>query len=149
MEACVFSFEKLEIWQDARKLAAEVYRIVESFPSKERFALAQQLQRAVVSIAANIAEGSSRASQKDFSRFVEIAFGSLCEVIAELSIAKDLGYIGEADYSLVYAEAESLGRRLSRFRASLERSWIKTRPLVDLDHQTIHHQTIKQERNTE
>ncbi len=143
----MFSFEKLEIWQDARKLATEVYVMVETFPTKERFALAQQLQRAVVSIAANIAEGSSRASQRDFSRFVEIAFGSLCEVIAELSIAMDLGYIMKDDYSRIYADAESLGRRLSRFRASLERSWIKTRPSVDLDHQTIHHQTIKQGRS--
>ncbi len=124
----MFSFEKLEIWQDARKLATEIYRIAESFPTKERIALAQQRRRAAVSVPANIAEGSSRASQKDFSRFIEVAFGSLCEVIAELSIAVNLGYLEAVDYNRIYADAESLGRRLSRFRASLEQSWIKMRP---------------------
>ena len=145
----MFAFEKLEIWRSARTLATEIYRVVEPFPAKERFALSQQLHRAAVSIAANIAEGSSRSSQKEYSRYIEMAFGSLCEVIAELSIASDRGYLSQTEFAQVYGQAESLGRMLSRFRASLERSWIRTPQSGDTDHQTIHHQTIKPERSPE
>ncbi|MCE5323360.1 four helix bundle protein [bacterium] len=102
-----------------------VYKTIESFPRNEQFALAQQLRRAAVSIAANIAEGSSRSSQKEFSRYVEMAYGSLCEVIAELFVAKDRGYIQDEVFKDLYLKSESLGRMLSKFRGSLETSWIK------------------------
>jgi four helix bundle protein len=121
----MFSFEKLEVWQKARAFSGEVYRIVEEFPKNEQFALSQQLRRAAVSIVANIAEGSSRSSQKEFSRYVEIAFGSLCEVIAELHIARDRGYLDPEVFTQVYDRAEGLGQMLSKFRRSLETSWVK------------------------
>ena len=123
----MFQFEKLEIWQYARSFARDVYKTVQSFPKTEQFALSQQLRRAAVSIAANIAEGSTRSSQKEFSRYIEIAYGSLCEVIAELFIARDCCYIGDEEFDPLYARSESLGKMMSRFRETLEKSWIKTR----------------------
>ena len=121
----MFSFEKLEVWQKARALAGKVYDVVEEFPKREQFALSQQLRRAAVSVVANVAEGSSRSSHKEFSRYVEMAFGSLCEVIAELFIAQDRGYLKTERFTELYGRAESLGQMLSKFRRALETSWIK------------------------
>ncbi len=140
----MFQFKKLDTWQYARRFAGEVYGVVDSFPRNEQFALAQQLRRAVVSISANIAEGSSRSSQKEFSRYVEMAYGSLCEVVAELYVALDRGYVAGESFVPLYASAESLGKMMSRFRESLEKSWIKT--TRSGDHQTIQpsdHQTVR------
>ncbi len=123
----MFAFEKLDVWQYAKSFISDIYKAAESFPKYEQFALAQQLRRATVSIAANIAEGSSRSSKKEFSRYIEMAYGSLCEVIAELFVAKDCGYLAKEDFDKLYDKSESLGRMLSKFRGSLETTWIKTR----------------------
>lgn len=90
-----FSFEKLIVWQKARKLVVAVYQALEDFPGKEKYGLSSQISRAAVSITANIAEGSVRFSQKEKARFYEIAFGSAIEVLSHLIISKELGYIKE------------------------------------------------------
>lgn len=121
----MFSFEKLEVWQKGRMFAGSIYDAVDKFPKQEQFALSQQLIRAAVSVIANIAEGSGRSSRKEFSRYVEMAYGSLCEVVSELSIALDRGYLEKQRFKDLYLQAESLGQMLSRFRRSLETSWLK------------------------
>ena len=93
-----FSFEKLHAYQVARLLVKSVYHITEDFPSFEKFGLSSQLQRAVVSIASNIAEGSGRKSIKEKIHFLEIAYGSLLEVYCQLQLAMDLCYICEAKF---------------------------------------------------
>lgn len=90
-----YSFEKLEVWADARVFVKEVYGITSTFPEKEKFGLCSQLQRAAVSIVSNIAEGISRNSEKEKIRFLEISYGSLMEVYCQLYIAVDLSYIPE------------------------------------------------------
>lgn len=122
----MFRFEKLDIWKKSVDFASDIYRTTESFPSKEQFGLTSQMRRSAVSIAANIAEGSTRGSSKEFSRYIEIAFGSLCEVIAEIHIASDRSYISKDELNNIYNQSEELGKMLSKFRASLETSWIKT-----------------------
>ena len=82
-------------------MAVLTYKVTNSFPKNETYALANQLNRAVVSIASNIAEGSSRNSQKDFSHFLEIALGSAFEVETQLWLAHKLGYIGEEVNGLI------------------------------------------------
>ncbi|MEX1032831.1 MAG: four helix bundle protein [Cellvibrionaceae bacterium] len=84
--------EKLEAWRDSMDLVVAIYRIADTFPSHERFALASQLKRACVSVPANIAEGAARGSHKEFLRFLGIARGSLAEVETHLQIAERLGY---------------------------------------------------------
>lgn len=121
----MFGFERLEVWRKARALTNAVYVAVDLFPRKEQFALSQQMTRAVVSIGANVAEGSGRASSKDFSRYVEIAYGSLCELIAELYVALDRHYLDQQCFDQLYADAERLGMMLSKLRGSLERTWLK------------------------
>jgi len=84
-----FRFEKLTVWQSARRLCVDVYSATQTFPKDELFGLTGQLRRAAVSIAANIAEGSGRNSDPDFAHFLEMAYGSAMELAALLHVAAD------------------------------------------------------------
>lgn len=117
----MFNFEKLEVWQVAVEYAEAVYRATRGFPPDERFGLTSQLRRASVSISSNVAEGCGRGSNKDFVRFVQIAYGSLMETISQLSIAKKQGFLREPDHSELYRLGERVARMLSRLRASLSK----------------------------
>jgi four helix bundle protein len=115
----MFNFEKLDVWQEAIGFADFVYSITRTFPDDERFGLTNQMRRAAVSISSNVAEGSSRLSRADFAHFVEIATGSLFEVVSQSTVAKRQGFLSEADYTHVYAAAEKQSRMLSGLRKSL------------------------------
>jgi len=115
----MFNFEKLEVWQKAIDFADKVYKITKAFPKEELFGLSNQLRRAAISISSNIAEGSSRSSATDYARFVEIATGSLFEVVSQSIVAKRQGYLCEDDYASLYLDAERIGRMLSGLRNSL------------------------------
>ena len=84
----MFNFEKLDVWNEAIEFADLVYLITRAFPQDERFGLTNQMRRAAVSISSNVAEGSSRSSRPDFARFVEVATGSLYEVVSQSVISK-------------------------------------------------------------
>lgn len=89
----LFSFEKLEVWKLSRALVTEIYRLMKKSPSDERFELTSQLQRAVVSVASNIAEGSSRQTEKDQAFFSQLAYSSLMEVLSQIILVCDLKLI--------------------------------------------------------
>ncbi len=91
MHTCYF--EKLTVWQDTKQLVIEIYRITEKFPTAEKFGLVSQLQRAGVSVTANISEGSARNTSKDQTYFFNMAFASLMEVLNLVIIAQELGYL--------------------------------------------------------
>lgn len=97
-----FRFEKLEIWQDARQLVNEIYNLTKSFPSSERFGLINQLRRAAVSVALNIAEGTNRKTDKDRKHFFQMSITSVDEVVTALYIALDQGYIKKVDFDKLY-----------------------------------------------
>lgn len=88
-----YSFEKLMVYQTARKLAKKVYILLRRFPTEERYGLCDQLRRSIVSVPSNIAEQSGRTSIKEKVHFLEIAYGSLMEAYCQLDLAFDLGYI--------------------------------------------------------
>lgn len=115
----MFNFERLEAWQHALDIAETVYIMTRAFPSEERYGLASQLRRAAVSVSANLAEGASRISSQEQVRFVEIALGSLHEVVSEAAIGKRQGFVGDDDFARLYAMAEKQGRMLSGLRRSL------------------------------
>jgi four helix bundle protein len=115
----MFNFEKLDVWQEAIQFADLVYELTGDFPSEERFGLTNQMRRAAVSISSNLAEGSSRVSRTDFSRFVEIATGSLFEVVSQTTIALRRKMISQNDYNRIYVAAEKQSKMLSGLRRSL------------------------------
>lgn len=117
----MFRFEKLDVWQKAIEFSDDVYRVTQRFPSDERFGLTSQVRRSAVSVSANIAEGSGRSTEKEFIRFIEIAYGSLMESVSHLTIAKRQQLISENDFDDLYNKAEQLSRMLSGLRASLAR----------------------------
>ena len=88
-----FFYRKLNVYHQSKRLVAEVYALTKGFPSQEQYGLTNQLQRAAVSIPSNIAEGMGRFSEKERIHFLEIATGSLMEVMCQLEIAEMLGYI--------------------------------------------------------
>ena len=106
-------YRKLLVWQRAYCLTLAVYRNTRRFPPSERFGLTSQLQRASVSVVANIAEGAGRGSEREFTRFLWIARGSLTETIAELSIARDLGYLDSEESESLLAAGNEVGRLLT------------------------------------
>src|SRR5437588_9070888 len=115
----MFKFEKLEVWQNAIEFADTVYTVTRAFPAEERFGLTNQMRRAAVSVSSNIAEGSSRLSNVDFARFVEIATGSLFEVVSEAIVAKRQKFLEDQELARIYQAAETEGRMLSGLRRTL------------------------------
>lgn len=118
----MFRFEKLEVWQKALELADDVYAVTRSFPADERFGLTTQMRRATVSISSNIAEGSSRSSDADFARFIEIAYGSLMEVVSQSMIAHRESFMQEEPLRSLYEKVEELARMLSGLRNQLQKT---------------------------
>ena len=88
-----FYYRKLKVYHLSKQLVVDVYDLIDYFPSNERMALANQLQRAVISVPSNIAEGMGRFSTKERVHFIEIAFASLTETMCQLEIAESLNYI--------------------------------------------------------
>jgi four helix bundle protein len=115
----MFNFEKLEVWEEAIEFADLVYSVTRSFPGDERFGLTNQMRRAAVSVSSNIAEGSARISRTDFARFVEIATGSVFEVVSQAFISRRQGFMSKSNFTQIYAVAEKQGKMLSGLRRSL------------------------------
>lgn len=121
-----FRFEKLEVWQEARKINQVVYRLTRKFPRDEIYAMTSQIRRASVSVCSNIAEGSGRNSDKDFAHFLEQAYGSLMELAAVFFLSIDEGYVTEVELDPVFDEMERLAKRIASLNRSLEVKTSKT-----------------------
>ena len=121
MENTTFSFEKLDVYQKARKLIKDIYLLQNEFPKEERYALGDQVRRAATSIAANLAEGSGRQSIREKVHFVEISFGSMTEVFCELQTACDLGYIKEEQLDALRLQFTDVAKMLSGLRNTLNK----------------------------
>jgi four helix bundle protein len=112
-------FRNLEVWRLAHDLALNIYRATKSFPDDEGFGLSSQLRRSTSSIGANLAEGCGRESDTDFSRHGQIAMGSACEVDYQLLLARDLGYIVDAEYVDLQKSMGSIKRMLTSLLKTL------------------------------
>ena len=108
-----YSFEKLEAWKKSRLLVKKIYYITNTFPSEEKFGLTNQIRRAIVSVSSNIAEGSTRQTSKEKARYYEIAFGSLIEVLNQLILGYDIGYLTEDEINKIRPQIEETGRILN------------------------------------
>lgn len=111
------SFRNLNVYINAKELVKKVYVLLKKFPKEEQYALCDQLRRAVVSIPSNIAEGCGRETQKDQTHFLNIAYGSLMEVLSQMDVALDLGYITQEEFD----ETERLVNEESRMLVGMIR----------------------------
>jgi four helix bundle protein len=105
-------FRKLIVWNSSIDLCVSIYQLTDTFPSTERWRLANQLRRAAISVSSNIAEGAARGQAGDFSRFLRFALGSLAEIQSQLELAARLGLAGEG--LNLDQDIEVLRRRLLR-----------------------------------
>ena len=118
-----FSFERLLFWDEIRVLVKKVYQITAAFPESEKFGLISQMRRSSISISSNIAEGTSRVSFKDQAHFSQIAFSSMMELLSQLIVSVDLGYLNEETHNEIREMIENLSRQINALRKSqLERA---------------------------
>ena len=114
------NFKNLNIWKLALDLANEVYNLTDQFPKNEEFGLKSQLRRCSVSVASNIAEGSSRSSNKDFNRFLEISLGSLYELQTQIIISSNRNYFDLEKLDNIENKITELQRMISGFQKTLQ-----------------------------
>src|SRR5204863_8428612 len=107
------------IWQKGFQIAINCFRITETFPQQEKFGLALQINKSGVSIPSNIAEGSSRSSDKDYNRFIEISLGSCFEVETQLLIAQSVGHGDQLLLSQLIQDVDQEQKMLMGFGSSL------------------------------
>ena len=115
-----FYFRKLDVYHLSKKIVADVYAITKCFPASEQFGLTNQLQRAAISVPSNIAEGMGRFSTKERVHFLEIALGSLMEVMCQLEIAEMLGYIDKSQLAAMEQMLLQATRMLTGLRKNIE-----------------------------
>jgi four helix bundle protein len=116
----VESYRELDVWRKAIRLVRGIYELTRSMPDSERYGLISQMQRAAVSVPANIAEGCARDHTKEFLRHLSIARGSLAELETFLIIAHQLGYITLEQGELLSQQANEIGRMLNGLQQSLK-----------------------------
>ena len=121
-----FFYRKLQVYQEALSQVKSIYEITKKFPNAEQYVLTDQIRRAIISIPSNIAEGMGRNSIKERIHFLEIAKGSLTEVMCQLEIAHLLAYISEEDLRNNEKALANISRLLVGLKKSLEEKIIRT-----------------------
>ncbi len=114
--------KKLDVWVEAMKLVKQAYQLTENFPVAEKYGLTNQINRAVVSVMANIAEGAARESNKEYIHFLTIAQGSLSEVDALFEISCELNILSKSEYANVTIQIDKVSAMLGglkKYRRSL------------------------------
>ena len=112
----VYSFEKLEVWKESKKLTKIIYQITSRYPENEKFGLTSQLRRASISVCSNLAEGSARITPKDKAHFSTMAYSSLIEVLNQIIISYELDFIDESDYLNFRNLIKSLSNKINSLR---------------------------------
>jgi four helix bundle protein len=108
-------YTELDVWKFARALVKSVYQLTTDFPNTELYSLTNQINRCVISIPSNIAEGIGRQSDKETIHFLYIAKGSLFELETQLYLALDLDYINQEQFKSIYEELTSCKKLLNGF----------------------------------
>ena len=119
--ASIKSYRDLHVWQEAMELAELCYKLTSGFPSREVYVLVSQIRRAVISVAANIAEGHNRRSLVTYLNHLSIALGSEAEVETQIELSRRLGYLKDSEAKLILDLGGRVGRRLHALIGSLEK----------------------------
>lgn len=112
-------FKDLKFWQLSREFCKDIYDTTSKFPENEKFGLVAQLRRASISVSSNIAEGASRRTNKDFSRFLLISLGSCYEIETQLLISNDLGFLPKSLLIKLQEKLNQIIKMMSKFNSSL------------------------------
>lgn len=115
------NFKQLKVWQKGFDIAVGAYKYTATLPKEERFGISSQITRAAVSIPSNIAEGSSRTTDKDYSRFLEISLGSCFELETQLLIAQAVGLGNNDIQHQLLQQVDEEEKMLMAFKARLNR----------------------------
>ncbi|MFC1813884.1 four helix bundle protein [Thermodesulfobacteriota bacterium] len=115
------SYRDLEVWQKSMDLVVVCYQITRKFPRNEIYGLVSQLQRAAVSIPANIAEGRHRQHSKEFLQHLSFAYGSLAELETHILIAERLNYINKSKSEKILGKTAEIGRMINGLKKSIEK----------------------------
>jgi len=112
-------YKGLKVWQRGKALVKLIYVMTQDFPKEEMYGLTNQMRRCAVSIPSNIAEGHAR-SEKDFSRFLNIAYGALNELETQCEIAVDLEFLKQKDFKTIASEIEEIGKMINGLQRSIK-----------------------------
>lgn len=112
-------FKELQVWQLSIGLAVMIYDVTKSFPKEEKFGLSSQINRSVISISSNIAEGAGRNSNKEFIQFLSIALGSSFEVESQLIISEKIGFINIETLNLLLEQLHHIQNMIIKLKKSL------------------------------
>ena len=116
MMSFIYSFEKLQVWHDARVMVKKIYLLTQKFPITERYGLTNQMRRAAVGVVSNIAEGAGRTSPKDQAHFYQMAYSGCFELLNQAIISNDLEFIKESDLVDIRKEIEMISNKLNALR---------------------------------
>ena len=115
-----FYYRKLDVYNLSKQFVMQVYQLLRGYPEYERYALCDQLRRAVISIPSNIAEGAGRMALKERMHFYDIAYGSLTETLCQLEISRDLNYINDEQFSSLELTASRISMTLIALKKSIQ-----------------------------
>jgi len=113
------NYKELKVWQKSRELVKFIYQFTKKYPKEEMFSLTSQIRRSVVSIPSNIAEGAGHTSKKEFSRFLEIAYASTCELDTQIILTYDLDFIHVEELNTSASYIEEIQKMLNGLIKSL------------------------------
>ena len=119
MNLSKFGYQKLTVYQKAKEFVLIIYQITKTYPKDEQFILVPQMRRAAISIAANIVEGYSKNSTKEYIRFLNIAIGSATELRVFLDISKELGYLSQTKITSAESLLEEILKLLYSYQKTL------------------------------
>ena len=117
----MFKYHKLNIYNLAKELVVDVYRVTKEFPTHERYSLTSQINRSAISIPSNIAEGSGRISLNEQLHFLTIAYSSLLELTCQLEISYEIGYISGSDLNDFMKKSKDLAVKISNYKNYLKK----------------------------
>lgn len=109
------NFRNLLVWQKSMAFVTKTYNITKTFPEDEQFGITSQIRRSAISIPSNISEGFGRDSNKEYLRFLSISMGSLFELQTQLEISKNIEYLTEEDFNILYEDSREIERMLVSF----------------------------------
>ena len=115
------NYKELKVWQKARELVKFIYKLTKNYPKEEIYSLTSQVRRSAISIPSNIAEGAGHTSNKEFSRFLEIAYASTCELDTQIILSYDVDFINQNELNDSSSYIEELQKMLSGLIKSLDK----------------------------